>query len=404
MRKFTGGFCLMFFLFSACIDKQDSHVVAFDVYCEMVANNAKPLALHYPMDGEIVSDVWESFEAIAQKYEVELFREDDFPNTLLFPSDLTEGKSVILIYKGDRLKQYSQLKADVLDNDGNNFDESVAIARRFGRLLGYGSQGINDLLIKNSAYYNVMAAGVKKQITHLYYKDPEHAKLFYKDKLGLAQKSDDTFQISEDAFIQINPLNDQHQKGQVKSTAIAFLTDQLEEWYAHVQEQGIQIKYTYKPREGGPHDGFVAVDPEGYLLEFEQFKQHPENELFIAKLATLNRVDVSMKNLNFYGSITWAYHKDVLKLQNFYEQVLGFEMVADQGWTKIYQTSKTGFIGLVDEKRGMEDYADKKAVEIQWQLSDQAKLTEFASKYWKQYDFEGKSFSGPEQYRFQLGE
>jgi hypothetical protein len=205
-----------------------------------------------------------------------------------------------------------------------------------------------------------------------------------------------------DASIELHGFDEKHHKDQPKSTAIALLTDQLPEWYEHLLAREVTIKYSYKKRDGGPHDGFVAVDPGGYLLEFEQFKQHPENELFMAALAQADPVETSIDSLNFYGSITWTYHKDVLRMQNFYEEVLGFQQVADQGWTKIYQTSPTGFIGLVDEKRGMENYADDKAVEIEWQLSDRSNFDQYAKEFWQEYDYQNTSFKGPENYRFDI--
>ena len=36
----------------------------------------------------------------------------------------------------------------------------------------------------------------------------------------------------------------------------------------------------------------------------------------------------------------------------FYEDVMGFRMVVDQGWSKIYKVSQEGYIGLVDESKG----------------------------------------------------
>ncbi|HAA18224.1 MAG TPA: glyoxalase, partial [Cytophagales bacterium] len=131
----------------------------------------------------------------------------------------------------------------------------------------------------------------------------------------------------------------------------------------------------------GPHDGFVAIDPEGYLLEFEEFKQHKENEKFVPQLkqnpTVLPQHATSQvpDGLGFHSMITWLYYQDVLGMQNFYEETLGFELVADQGWTKIYQVSPTAFIGLVDERRGMNDYADEKAVEV-------AFLLERPDDYW----------------------
>ncbi|MEL6560950.1 MAG: VOC family protein [Bacteroidota bacterium] len=402
MRKLCLGIFIGLLLITACAEKDNSPAVAFDVYCEMVASSTKPMALQYPMDSKSVDRYWSDFEQLAVKHNVALHREDDFPSTLLFQTGLTDGKTIVIIYRGDRLTQYQQLKTDIQSGKNSSWQDRLLLARRFGRLLGYSPQGINELLSKNSEYKNLKEADVIRQVTHLYYENPENAMAFYGQTLGLSQSGEATFHVSEDAFIKINPLSERHPKGQVKSTAIAFLTNQLPDWYAYVQEKGIPIKYTYKPRDGGPHDGFVVIDPEGYLLEFEQFKQHPENELFMANLAKANPLKTAVNELAFFGSITWTYHKDVLKLQNFYENVLGFELVADQGWTKIYQTSPSGFIGLVDERRGMEDYADTKAVEIEWGVTDDLALKNYANKYWKSYGFENGSWTGPEKYQYHL--
>jgi catechol 2,3-dioxygenase-like lactoylglutathione lyase family enzyme len=307
---------------------------------------------------------------------------------------------VVIIYKGDRLTQYEQWKADQEASDTADPSASKALARRLGRLLGYSPQGINNLLMKNTDYRTFASFGVTRQVTHLYYEKPEAALAFYEQTLGLPQIGKTRFQIGADAYIEIQPSDGDHPIDQPKSTAIALLTDQLPGWYAHVQAENIAVKYTYKPREGGPHDGFVAIDPGGYLLEFEQFKQHPENELFMAILDAAPRISTEVQNLNFYGSITWTYHKDLLAMQQFYEEVLGYRLVADQGWTKIYQTSPTGFIGLVDERRGMQDYADQKAVEIEWGLLDEAGFVTYAGAFWKDLGYEDRRLKGPEGYRY----
>ncbi|MEO1652820.1 MAG: VOC family protein, partial [Bacteroidota bacterium] len=273
MHKLFPGFGLFFLLMSACQPQENKALIAFEVYCEMVANEAKPLALHYPMEPDKIDALWDGFLEIAQKQGVKLHREDDFPVSLLFPSDLTKDKTVVLIYKDARLKQYQQWKVDVEKAAEADFSQQIALARRFGRLLGYTPVGINELLRKNSDYRDLASFGVTQQISHLYYENLEEAQRFYGETLGFQKIDSRLFQISADAFLALHPLNEDHPKDQIKSTAIAFLTDQLAEWYAYVQEKEIPIKYTYKPREGGPHDGFVAIDPGGYLLEFEQFKQ-----------------------------------------------------------------------------------------------------------------------------------
>ncbi|MDX1333485.1 MAG: VOC family protein, partial [Robiginitalea sp.] len=252
-------------------------------------------------------------------------------------------------------------------------------------------------------YRTVSSFGVATQTTHLYYKNPEEAITFYEKILGLPREGENRFRIGVDALIEIHAFDTHHPPGQPKSTAIALLTDVLPQWYAHIQSKNIPVKYTYKPREGGPHDGFVALDPGGYLLEFEEFKQHPENERLMAVLSEAPRVMTNTENLYFFGSITWTYHKDLLLMQQYYEEVLGYPLVADQGWTKIYQTSPTGFVGLVDERRGMEDYADEKAVELEWGVRDLQGLADHAPS-WSTYEPTTGDLTGPEGYRYRLSQ
>lgn len=383
-------------LFSACVNQNDALIMAsFSAYCEQVANDAKPIALNPPMTAEEVDQYWEVFQEKAKAFDVQLYRDSNFPVTDLFPSSVTAGKEVVVIFRGARLTQYLQLKDDL---DQVTPEEA---GRRLGRLLGYSSQGINELLSSNTDFRTLAGFKVKEQVTHLFFEDLEAAATFYKDILGLKALSENQFAIGADASIALHAFNEDHPKGQPQSTAIALLTDQLPQWYAHVQEKGVPIKYTYKPREGGPHDGFVAIDPGGYLLEFEQFKQHPENELFMAVLKDAPRVFTGVDGLNFYGSITWTYHNDLLKMQRFYEETLGYVMVADQGWTKIFQTLSSGFVGLVDERRGMMDYADDKAIEIEWRLENpEGAESYFSGK--EGWTSAGRWLEGPEKYRYLL--
>lgn len=376
---------LVSLLFSCESDRQRTFA-AFEVYCEMVSNTAKPLALSPIFEPEQANRLAPDFEEIASSAGLKIFREDNFPVTALYDGAYTEGKTIFGIYKDNSRKaQYDQLKADVEAGNGT----PIELGRRMGRLLGYSPQGINELLMANSDFRTYESFGIQEQITHLYYEDVEEALEFYGETLGLTKMGENRFQIGVDALIQINPVSEEYPSGLPKSTAIALLTDQLPAWYEYVQAQGIEIKYTYKPKDGGPHDGFVAIDPEGYLLEFEQFKQHPENELFMAALAQAPKVETKINGLNFYGSITWTYHQDLLAMENYYNEVFGYQMVADQGWTKIYQNSSTGFIGLVDERRGMENYADQKAVKLEWRVKDEIDGTNLQP-----------TFFGPEKYQY----
>ena len=52
------------------------------------------------------------------------------------------------------------------------------------------------------------------------------------------------------------------------------------------------------------------------------------------------------------SGITWFYYDDFARATAFYEEVLGFELVVDQGWAKIYLISNGAFLGTVDAQAG----------------------------------------------------
>ena len=68
--------------------------------------------------------------------------------------------------------------------------------------------------------------------------------------------------------------------------------------------------------------------------------------------------------LDLGHTVTWLYYKDVLGMQAFYQEVMGLRQVVDQGWAKVYQGSRTGYVGLVDERRGIHRWSEKKAVNV----------------------------------------
>jgi hypothetical protein len=62
--------------------------------------------------------------------------------------------------------------------------------------------------------------------------------------------------------------------------------------------------------------------------------------------------------------ITFIYYKDLQKGIDFYQDTLGFSLAIDQGWCKIYQISKSGYLGIVDEAKGMQNWHADKTVQI----------------------------------------
>ena len=45
------------------------------------------------------------------------------------------------------------------------------------------------------------------------------------------------------------------------------------------------------------------------------------------------------------GLLTFFYYKDFKKAGDFYENIMGFKMVQDQKWAKIFQVAEKTFMG-----------------------------------------------------------
>lgn len=354
-------------------------------FSELINAGVKKLALSAPMNPENMDAFIIEAETIAAKHNVSVFREPELIITDLFPTDIATGRDVLLLYQGTTKDAYLRLKADkekLVASDAYLGNSRMEIARRFGRMLSYAPQKINQLISQNTSFRTMNDFGIRASNVFLYYKDLKGASRFYSNVLGLERLANydnaDIFRIASDSYlILVDATKGMHTADEPKTVALALVTDQLDEWYTYIKSQNVEIKYDYKPKEGRPHDGFVVYDPEGYLLEFERFNQHPENEDFIPILdqqrTISNRTDQSSQvpeGLGFNASITWLYYQDVMAMQTFAQNVLGLELVADQGWAKIYKAADSGFIGLVDERRGMHKWTEKKAVTVSFILDE----------------------------------
>ncbi len=215
-----------------------------------------------------------------------------------------------------------------------------------------------------------------------YYADVEAATTFYREVLGLRVAADYGFakimQVAPKSFITlVDAAEGMHDADEPKTTAIALITDELDEWWEYIQTQDVDMRTTeYDPVDGRPHHGFVAIDPEGYFLEFERFNAHPENENLMPVLDAAKSLypEPGTSNvppgLGFKSTVVWFYYKDMEGIQRFYEEVMGFDMIVDQGWTKIYRVGPTGYFGLVDETRGMHSFTEEKGVTMSFLTDD----------------------------------
>lgn len=69
-------------------------------------------------------------------------------------------------------------------------------------------------------------------------------------------------------------------------------------------------------------------------------------------------------------AITFQYYRDLPTAMTFYEDILGFKLAIDQGWSKIYRIDGQAHVGLVDEARGMQNWAKDKTVQICLRVPD----------------------------------
>jgi hypothetical protein len=95
------------------------------------------------------------------------------------------------------------------------------------------------------------------------------------------------------------------------------------------------------------------------------------------KLSSFGHTTTAPEGLGFKATVLWLYYRDMEGIQRFYEQRFGLDLTVDQGWAKIYQTSPTGFLGLVDETRGMHSFSEQKAVTVSFFTDDLEGWLEF---------------------------
>ncbi len=238
------------------------------------------------------------------------------------------------------------------------------------------------LLTPNSkAQVGFQELGTTASNVFFYYEDVDAASDFYQKVLGLRLVADYGFakiiQVAPKSFITlVDHTRGMHQSDEPKTVAIALVTDQLDGWWQYLQSREIEMRSKeFTAKAGSAHDGFVAVDPEGYLLEFERFNEHAENVDFLPVLEQLDDLAAVANSgvpaeLGFKATVVWFYYKDMARMQQFYEKEIGLRLIADQGWAKIYQIGPSGFFGLVDEQRGMHRFTQDKAVTLSFITAD----------------------------------
>jgi len=79
---------------------------------------------------------------------------------------------------------------------------------------------------------------------------------------------------------------------------------------------------------------------------------------------------VSQEELRVQSQITFLYYHNLEPVDRFYGKVMGFELVEDQGFARIYRVSDNAFVGVVTGERGFHRPQEKSAVLITFVVQD----------------------------------
>lgn len=213
---------------------------------------------------------------------------------------------------------------------------------------------------------------IQANLVFLYYKDLASAQSFYEEILGLELVIDygfaKLFRISLTSYVGlVDETEGMHGSSEPKTVTLSFVTQEIDDWYNYLEGKGVKMHRPLGDATRHPTRGFVALDPEDYFLEFETFLEHPQNEKLLPELKkseAVYRPSSRPENLGIQANVLWLYYNNLEKAQDFYENVLGLELLVDQGFAKVYFSSPTGFIGLVDGAEGLHSATEEKAVTV----------------------------------------
>lgn len=79
---------------------------------------------------------------------------------------------------------------------------------------------------------------------------------------------------------------------------------------------------------------------------------------------------MAQREPNIRSQITFLYYDDLDAAEQFYGEVLGLELVVDQGWAKIYAVAPGAFAGIVGGEKGFHRPRDENAVLVTLVVDD----------------------------------
>jgi predicted enzyme related to lactoylglutathione lyase len=86
---------------------------------------------------------------------------------------------------------------------------------------------------------------------------------------------------------------------------------------------------------------------------------------------------VAQKERQVQSQITFFYYDDLEAASKFYGDIMGFGLVEDQKWAKIYRASGSAYVGIVAGEKGFHKAQEKNAVLLTLLVNDVAQWCEY---------------------------
>ena len=189
-----------------------------------------------------------------------------------------------------------------------------------------------------------------------YYNDVDTAWRFYQDALGFETVVDYGFakilRIAESSYLTVVKADEgMHSADEPKTVTLHFVTDELNRWYDHAVQQGLQTGHASLSAMSPPGNGFVISDPEGYALNFVRYNPHPNHDSYVESFANAIPVKSSVSdsgNMSVRATAFTAYYDQADDVRPFFESLLEVEPVGVLEGVPIYQLADSGFVALQD--------------------------------------------------------
>lgn len=123
----------------------------FSTFAEIVDIGIEKMALSQALPPAEMDQLEREVRKRSAEWDVEIHREPDFLVTDLFPVSATEGKDVLIIYRGGTLSEYQALKVRKAELVAEGSYDAVArrqLAWSMGKLLSYPGAKIEQLLVE----------------------------------------------------------------------------------------------------------------------------------------------------------------------------------------------------------------------------------------------------------------